>query len=82
MRLPLQVTLCVSSFNLKLTNKKITVIPNFVPNHWMGYLFNRGRVQQAAMIKHKKKPRILYTGSGAHYDVSNKNGGKDDMSAV
>jgi hypothetical protein len=68
-------------FQSKLTNKKVTVIPNFVPNTWMGYLFDRGRVQQA-LEKHKRKPRILYTGSGAHYDVNNKTGGKDDMSAV
>ena len=68
-------------FQSKITNKKVTVIPNFVPNTWMGYLFNRGQVQQA-FEKHRKKPRILYTGSGAHYDVNNKNGGVDDMSAV
>ena len=30
--------------------------------------------------ENKKKPRILYTGSGAHYDVDNKTGGKDDLS--
>ncbi|NBP16891.1 hypothetical protein EBU95_21335, partial [bacterium] len=28
------------------------------------------------------KPRILYTGSGAHYDVQNKVGGKDDFEHV
>ncbi len=68
-------------FQSKLTNQKVTVIPNFVPYSWMGYLFNRGRVQ-TAFEKNKGKPRILYTGSGAHYDVDNKTGGKDDMSAV
>ena len=47
----------------------------------MGYLFNRRQVQQN-YDKNKKKPRILYTGSGAHYDVGNKTGGKDDMSDV
>jgi hypothetical protein len=68
-------------FQSKLTNQKVTVIPNFVPYNWMGYLFNRSRIQ-SAFEKFKKKPRILYTGSGAHYDVANKTGGKDDMSAV
>ncbi len=68
-------------FQSKLTNQKVTVIPNFVPYSWMGYLFNQRRVQ-TTFEKHKGKPRILYTGSGAHYDVSNKTGGKDDMSAV
>lgn len=68
-------------FQSKLTNQKVTVIPNFVPYNWMGYLFNHRRVQ-SALEKYKQKPRILYTGSGAHYDVMNKTGGKDDMSAV
>lgn len=68
-------------FQSKLTNQKVTVIPNFVPYNWMGYLFNHKRVQ-SAFEKYKQKPRILYTGSGAHYDVMNKTGGKDDMSAV
>ena len=68
-------------FQSKLTNQKVTVIPNFVPYNWMGYLFNRKRIQ-TAFEKYKQKPRILYTGSGAHYDVMNKTGGKDDMSAV
>jgi glycosyltransferase involved in cell wall biosynthesis len=68
-------------FKSKLDNDKVTVIPNFVPHTWMGYLYDRKRVQQD-FEKYKKKPRILYTGSGAHYDVNNKNGGKDDMSEV
>ena len=68
-------------FQSKLTNKKVTVIPNFVPHTWMGYLFNRSQVQNN-FDKNKRKPRILYTGSGAHYDVNNANGGKDDMSEV
>lgn len=68
-------------FQSKISNQKVTVIPNFVPYSWMGHLFNRRQVQQN-YDKNKKKPRILYTGSGAHYDVGNKTGGKDDMSAV
>ena len=68
-------------FQSKLTNQKVTVIPNFVPYNWMGYLFNHRQVQ-SALEKYKQKPRILYTGSGAHYDVMNKTGGKDDWSAV
>ncbi len=68
-------------FQSKISNQNVTVIPNFVPYSWMGYLFNRGQVQQS-YDKNKNKPRVLYTGSGAHYDVGNKTGGKDDMSAV
>jgi len=65
----------------KTGQQNITVIPNFVPNFWMGHLFNRSKVHNS-FDKNKKKPRILYTGSGAHYDVDNKTGGKDDMSEV
>ena len=65
----------------KTGQQNITVIPNFVPNFWMGHLFNLKQVQ-SSFDKNKKKPRILYTGSGAHYDVDNKTGGKDDMSEV
>jgi len=65
----------------KTSQQNITVIPNFVPNFWMGHLFNRNQVQ-SSFDTNKKKPRILYTGSGAHYDVDNKTGGKDDMSEV
>ncbi len=65
----------------KTGQQNITVIPNFVPNFWMGHLFDIKRVQ-SSFDKNKKKPRILYTGSGAHYDVDNKTGGKDDMSEV
>lgn len=58
--------------------KEITVIPNFVPYSWMGHLFDRKKVYES-YESNKKKPRILYTGSGAHYDVDNKVNGKDDF---
>jgi glycosyltransferase involved in cell wall biosynthesis len=61
--------------------KEITVIPNFVPYSWMGYQYNKNRIWNN-YDKNKKKPRVLYTGSGAHYDVDNKNGGIDDFSHV
>jgi len=47
----------------------------------MGYLFNHSRICNN-LEKHYRKPRILYTGSGAHYDVENKTGGKDDFEHV
>ena len=61
--------------------QKITVIPNFIPNFWMGSLFNKNKVK-ASFNKFRQRPRILYTGSGAHYDVDNKTGGKDDMYGI
>lgn len=65
----------------KTGHQNITVIPNFVPDFWMGHLFN-GKEVIKQFDNNKKKPRILYTGSGAHYDVDNKTGGKDDFSHV
>ena len=65
----------------KTGQKKITVIPNFVPNFWLGHLYDPRKVERA-FKKNKQRPRILYTGSGAHYDVDNKTGGKDDMSHI
>ena len=61
--------------------KEITVLPNFVPFTWMGYLYNKRRVWDD-YERNVKRPRILYTGSGAHYDVDNKVGGKDDFEQV
>ena len=65
----------------KTGQQNITVIPNFIPNGWMGHLFNPREIERS-FEQNKRKPRILYTGSGAHYDVDNKTGGKDDLSEV
>ena len=65
----------------KTGQEKITVIPNFVPNGWMGQLYNPIKVRRE-FENNRRKPRILYTGSGAHYDVDNKTGGKDDLTEV
>ena len=65
----------------KTGQQNITVIPNFVPQFWMGHLFDGKEVAKQFDLN-KSKPRILYTGSGAHYDVQNKTGGKDDFSHV
>lgn len=65
----------------KTGKQEITVIPNFPPFFWMGYFFNHSKVCNS-LDKNHKKPRILYTGSGAHYDVDNKVGGKDDFEHV
>lgn len=65
----------------KTGKQEITVIPNFPPYFWMGYLFNHSKICNS-LDKNYRKPRILYTGSGAHYDVDNKTGGKDDFEHV
>ncbi len=65
----------------KTGKKEITVVPNFVPYTWMGHVYDRRAIYDA-YDKNQKRPRVLYTGSGAHYDVDNKNGGIDDFSHV
>ena len=65
----------------KTGQQNITVIPNFVPDFWMGHLFDGKKVARQ-FEANKNQPRILYTGSGAHYDVDNKTGGKDDFTHV
>ena len=44
----------------KTGQEKITVIPNFVPNGWMGQLFNPEKVRRA-FEDNRRRPRILYT---------------------
>ena len=68
-------------YQQKTGKKEVTVIPNFIPHFWMGHQFNKRRVYDN-FDKFKKRPRIAYTGSGAHYDVDFKNNGIDDFSHV
>ena len=68
-------------YQTRTGKKEITVIPNFVPYGWMGHQYNKQQIWHN-YDKNKKRPRVLYTGSGAHYDVDNKNGGIDDFSHV
>ena len=65
----------------KTGNKNVTVIPNFMPKFWLG---NRSNITRAMknFEDNKKKPRILYAGSGAHFDVDNNVGQKDDFEHV
>lgn len=65
----------------KTGNQKITVIPNFMPKFWMGHYYNEKDISRR-FDKNRKKPRILYPGSGAHFDVDNRAGQKDDFHHV
>ena len=65
----------------KTGNKNITVIPNYPPKFWLDRFYNRKRVEEL-YDKNKKRPRILYAGSGTHIDVINKTGMNDDFAHV
>lgn len=61
--------------------KEITVIPNFPAKFWIGNYYNERRVDQLFDMN-RKRPRVLYAGSGAHFDVDNRTGQKDDFENV
>jgi hypothetical protein len=62
----------------KTSNKNITVIPNFPPKFWLGNYYSEKRISENFDV-FQKKPRILYAGSGAHFDVDNRVNQKDDF---
>ena len=65
----------------KTNNKNVTVIPNFMPKFWLGGRSDINRTMES-FEKNKRKPRILYAGSGAHFDVENRTKFKDDFEHV
>jgi len=65
----------------KTGKKEISVIPNFPAKFWIGNYFDPAKLNRD-YDANKKKPRILYSGSGAHFDVENKVNQKDDFEHV
>lgn len=65
----------------KTGNKNITVIPNYPPKFWLDRFYNKNRVEEL-YDKNKKRPRVLYAGSGTHIDVANRTGMNDDFAHV
>jgi hypothetical protein len=65
----------------KTGNNRVTVIPNYFPKWWIGNFYDEKKISEN-YDKFQKKPRILYAGSGAHFDVDNKVGQKDDFQHV
>jgi len=68
-------------FSEKLNDVNITVIPNYVPKFWMGNFYNRDKIE-TDYEKYKRKPRVVWSGSGAHIDVDRRVKGKDDFHHV
>jgi hypothetical protein len=65
----------------KTGNPNVTVIPNFMPKFWIGGKSDLNRTMES-YERNKKKPRILYAGSGAHFDVDNRVKQRDDFHHV
>jgi len=68
-------------YKSKLNNKKIVYIPNYAPKMWFDRFYDLDRSMKL-YEKNKKRPRILITGSGTHYDVINANNQVDDYSHI
>ena len=62
----------------KTGNKNVTIIPNYPPRWWIGNHYDEKKISQN-FDKNRKKPRILYAGSGAHIDVEGRCKYKDDF---
>jgi hypothetical protein len=65
----------------KTGHQKITVIPNYAPKFWLDNYYNEKRIEKL-YEQNKKRPRILYAGSGTHIDTLNKTGLNDDFKHV
>lgn len=65
----------------KTGQERITVVPNFMPHWWIGHQYDYRAICDN-LDKNKKKPRIVYAGSGAHFDVKGNAGGQDDFSHI
>lgn len=65
----------------KTGNKNITVIPNYPSRMWFDNYYDEKRLLDN-FEKNKKRPRILYAGSGTHVDVLNKTNQHDDFTHV
>jgi hypothetical protein len=68
-------------YKLRTGKKEITTVPNFPPYWWIGHHYNYREIIDN-FDKNKKKPRIVYAGSGAHFDVGNKTNQEDDFTHV
>jgi glycosyltransferase involved in cell wall biosynthesis len=68
-------------YESKTGNKRITVIPNYPSRMWFDGHYNES-VLSKNYDKNKKRPRILYAGSGTHIDVMNRTNQHDDFTHV
>jgi hypothetical protein len=65
----------------KTGHKNVTVIPNYPPRWWIGNFYDEKQISQK-FDKNRNQPRILYPGSGAHFDVDSRVKQKDDFEHV
>lgn len=62
----------------------ITVIPNYMPRSWIDRFYDESVLYKNydKHVKKKRKPRVLYSASGAHFDTTGYNKYRDDFSHI
>lgn len=62
----------------------VTVLPNYMPKFWLDRYYDENKLTKnyTQNIKKRKKPRVLYAASGAHFDVAGRNKNQDDFSHI
>jgi hypothetical protein len=65
----------------KVGIKTITCIPNYPAKMWFDNHYDKEKIAKN-YDKNKKRPRVLYAGSGTHIDVTNKTNQRDDFTHV
>ena len=65
----------------KQYTENVTIIPNYPPKFWMDRYYDDNLISKNydRSVKKRKKPRILYAASGAHFDVDGRAGYNDDF---
>jgi hypothetical protein len=62
----------------------VTVIPNYMPKSWIDRFYDEDVLSRNydKNIKKRKRPRVLYSASGAHFDLANYDKQRDDFHHV
>lgn len=68
-------------YKSKINNKKITCVPNYAPRFWFDRYYNEDKIERD-YDKNKKRPKVLVTASGTHFDVINATNQQDDYAHV
>ena len=71
-------------YKQKTNHPNITVIQNYMPRFWMDCFYDEKQlsINYDKSIKKRKRPRVLWAGSGAHFDVTNDTNFNDDFRHV
>ena len=69
-------------FISKTSNKNVTTIPNYIPRFWFDRYYDERQktISYDKNVKKQRRPRVLWSGSGAHFDTTGT--GYDDFSHV